>query len=72
MLALLPVSSVTDGFIQLTDKDDLPQELVSYFEKNKEKEAEGLEAAELRPCFPEKCGLSIHRHGTIYQEQTTG
>ena len=32
MLVFLPVSDITDGFIELTDDDDLAQELVSYFE----------------------------------------
>ena len=31
-LAFLPVHDVIDGFIELSDDDDLPQELVSYFE----------------------------------------
>ena len=31
-LAFLPVSNITDAFIELTDNDDLLQELVSYFE----------------------------------------
>ncbi|XP_066969100.1 uncharacterized protein [Macrobrachium rosenbergii] len=31
-LAFLPVQDVIDGFIELSDDDDLPQELVSYFE----------------------------------------
>ena len=30
-LAFLPVHDVIDGFIELSDDDDLPQELVSYF-----------------------------------------
>ena len=32
MLAFLPVSKVIDGFVELTEDNDLPQELVSYFE----------------------------------------
>ena len=31
-LAFLPVHCVIDRFIELSDDDDLPQELVSYFE----------------------------------------
>ena len=31
-LAFLPVSDIIDGFMELTDDDDLPEELVSYFE----------------------------------------
>ena len=31
-LAYLPVTDITDSYIELTDEDDLPQELVSYFE----------------------------------------
>lgn len=31
-LAFLPVTNLTDSFIKLTDEDDLPQELVPYFE----------------------------------------
>ncbi|XP_068225286.1 uncharacterized protein [Palaemon carinicauda] len=31
-LAFLPVQDIIDGFIELSDDDDLPQELVSYFE----------------------------------------
>lgn len=33
-LSFLPVSDVIDGFEQLIDDDDLPQELVAYFEVN--------------------------------------
>ena len=32
MLAFLPVSNVTDGLMELTEGNDLPQELVPYFE----------------------------------------
>ena len=32
VLAFLPVSKVIDGFVELTEDNDLPQELVSYFE----------------------------------------
>ncbi|XP_029650233.1 uncharacterized protein LOC115223666 [Octopus sinensis] len=31
-LAFLPVSDVIDGFLEMTDDDNLPQEFVSYFE----------------------------------------
>ena len=31
-LAFLPVSTFIDGFIKLIDDNDLPQELVSYFQ----------------------------------------
>ena len=31
-LAFLPVHDVIDGFIELLDDNNLPQELVSYFE----------------------------------------
>lgn len=46
---LVSLSYVIDGFIELTG-DDLPQELVSYFQVTAlEEEAKGLKGMELNP-----------------------
>ena len=74
MLAFLPVRDVIDGFVELTDDDDLPQELVSYSETHYtggERGLEGLEGAELSPLFPHKPGRMINGQGTLWQELTT-
>ena len=62
MLAFLPVSDIIDGFMELTDDDDLPEELVSYFETHYtggERGLEGFKGTELSPLFPQKSGTTL-------------
>ena len=58
LLALLPVSDVTDGFIKLQDDENLPKNcfLSLKCSTSKEKEAEGLEGSELNPHVPQNFG----------------
>ena len=72
MLAFPPVSNVIDGFFELTD--DLPQELVSYFETHcfaGERGREGLKGA-VEPTLPKELWNVYQWICDIYQEQNNG
>ena len=73
MLAFPPVSNITDGFIELTDDDDLRQWWVSYFETHytEGERGQGPQRHGVEPLFPYNFGTSINGHVTICQEQAT-
>ena len=73
MLAFLPVSDITDGFIKLTEDDGLPQELVLYFETHYVggERGQGPRRHRVEPTFPiELFGKSINGHKTMCREHT--
>ncbi|XP_040575190.1 uncharacterized protein asrij isoform X1 [Lepeophtheirus salmonis] len=53
-LAFLPIPDVIDGFIELADDDDLPQEFISYFETHfiGGERGQGEGRRRVRPTFP--------------------
>ncbi len=53
-LAFLPLEDVTEGFEELTDDDEIPQEIVSYFENTYigQVRGRGQQRRRLAPAFP--------------------
>ena len=72
-LAFLPVHDVIDGFIELSDDDDLPHELVSYFKTHYigGERGRGERRRRVKPTFSLHYGMFLKELSIIEAERTT-